>query len=216
MLLVLLSSCERVKDLLGEKEAVAPVSQSYPVQIVARGDAQEPLAGVEILLGTRTVGTTDATGSVRLSLNGNEGDVATLSVKCPDTFASPEASLRVGLRHFADGSPPPRFETQCIPLVRSFVVGVRTENGEHLPILRLDKAIGKTDDFGVAHLLLRAAPHDQVALTLDTRDSPMLRPQNPRLTFVAPDHDQLILLEQKFTVQKAVVRVKRKVIPQKL
>lgn len=216
LLLMLQPSCERVKDLLGEKEQVAPVSRSYPVQIVAHGDADKPLAGVEILLGKRTVGTTDDAGSVRLSLKGNEGDVAVLGVKCPDTFASPEASLSVGLRHFADGSPPPRFETHCVPLVRSFVVGIRTENGAHLPILRLDKAIGKTDDYGVAHVLVQAAPHDQVALTLDTSDNPLLRPQNPTLTFAAPDHDQLVLLEQKFTVQKPVVHAKPKLIPQKL
>jgi hypothetical protein len=214
-LLLLLPSCERVKGLLGEKE-VAPVSRSYPVQIVAFGDANKPLAGVELLLGKRTVGTTDAAGSLKLSLKGNEGDVVNLSVKCPESFASPEGSLSVGLRHFAEGSPPPRFETRCIPLVHSFVVGIRTENGANLPILRLDKTIGKTDDFGVAHLLVQAAPHDQVALTLDTTDFPMLRPQKPTLSFAAPDHDELVLLEQKFTVLRKVVHVKAKVIPQKL
>ena len=99
---------------------------------------------------------------------------------------------------------------------RSFVVGIRTENGAHLPILRLNKTIGKTDDFGVAHVLVQAAPHDQVALTLDTTDFPMLRPQKPTLSFAAPDHDELVLLEQKFTVLRPVVHVKAKVIPQKL
>ncbi len=215
LLLLLLPSCERVKGLLGEKE-VAPVNRGYPVHIVALGDADKPLAGVEILLGKRSVGTTDAAGTLKLSLKGNEGDVVSLSVKCPDTFASPEGSLKLGLRRFAEGSPPPRFETRCVPLVRSFVVGIRTENGARLPILRLDKTIGKTDDFGVAHVLVQAAPHEQVALTLDTTDFPLLRPQKPTLSFAAPDHDELVLLEQKFTVQRPVVRVKAKVIPQKL
>lgn len=215
-LLAVLPACDRVKDLLGAEEQAAPVSTSYPVQIIARADAKGPLAGVQILLGTRTVGTTDASGSASLSLQGNEGDVAALDVKCPETFASPEKPLRVGLRHFAPGSPPPRFETQCIPLVRSFVVGVRTENGAHLPIRRLNKVVGRTDDFGVAHLLLQAGPRDQVVLTLDTSENELLRPQNPTLTFVAPDHDQLVLLELKFTVLKRFVRVAPKNIPQKL
>lgn len=215
LVFLLLPSCERVKALLGEKE-VAEVSTSYPVQIVALGDGEKPLAGVAIQLDKRTLGTTDAAGTLKLSLKGNEGDVVSLIVKCPDTFASPEASLSVGLRHFAEGSPPPRFETRCVPLVRSFVVGIRAENGAHLPVLRFDKVIGKTDDFGVAHLLVQAAPHDQVALTLDTTDFPLLRPQKPTLSFAAPDHDELVLLEQKFTVQRPVVHVKPKVIPQKL
>lgn len=192
------------------------MSPSYPVQIVALGDGEKPLAGVELLLGKRTLGTTDAAGTLKLSLKGNEGDVVSLGVKCPDTYGSPETSLNVGLRHFAEGSPPPRFETRCIPLVRSFVVGIRAENGAHLPIVRLAKTIGKTDDFGVAHVLVQAAPHDQVVLTLDTTDFPLLRPQMPKLSFAAPDHDELVLLEQKFTVFRPVVRAKPKVIPQKL
>jgi len=213
---VLPLSCDRVAAVLGAEEEAQNASRSYAVQIVAHDDARSPLAGVQVLIGTRPVGTTDASGSVRLSLTGNEGDVAALGVKCPDGFASPEKPMTVGLRHFSEGSPAPRFETQCVPLVRSFVVGVRTENGANLPIRRLNRVIGQTDDFGVAHLLLQAAPRDQVVLTLDTSAILALRPQNPTLTFVAPERDQMILLEQKFTLKKRVARVKPRVIPQKL
>ena len=162
------------------------------------------------------VGRTDASGNVHLSLKGNEGDVASLAVKCPDTYASPDKEVVVGLRHFAAGSPPPRFQSVCVPLVRTFVVGIRTENGPRLPVLRLSKVVGRTDDFGAAHLLIQAASRDQVALTLDTSENPMLRPQNPTLTFVAADRDELILLEQKFTVLKKVVKVAKKNIPKPL
>ena len=79
LLLLLLPSCERVQALLGEKE-IAQVSPTYPVQIVALGDGDKPLAGVQVLSGKRTVGTTDGSGSVRLSLEGSEGDVVALSV----------------------------------------------------------------------------------------------------------------------------------------
>lgn len=216
LLLVLPLSCDRVDALLGADQKTAAASRRYEVVIAARGDDQAPLGGVQILLAKRPLGTTDASGSVRLSLIGNEGDVTALHVKCPDGFASPDKPIAVGLRHFTDDSPPPRFETQCVPLVRSFVVGVRAQKGAHLPIRRLNRVVGQTDGDGVAHLLIQAAPRDQVVLTLDTSAMELLRPQNPTLTFVASDQDQLVLLEQKFTVLKRVRRAARKVIPQKL
>lgn len=210
------ASCDRVKGLLGIEDHTAPVDRNYPILISARSDDQKPLADVQILLGKTVVGRSDASGNVHLSLKGNEGDVASLGVKCPESFASPEKEIVVGLRHFAAGSPAPRFETQCVPLVRSFVVGIRTENGAGLPIRRLSKIVGHTDNFGVAHVLLQAAPRDQVALTLDTSENPMLRPQNPILSFQASDRDELVLLEQKFTVLKRVIHVAPKNIPRPL
>ncbi len=209
-------TCDRVKTLIGVGDQGAPINQSYPVVVNAVRDDHEPLPGVQVLFGQKLLGTTDASGGVRLALRGNEGDLVSLNIKCPDTYASPDKPVAVGLRHFAAGSPPPRFETQCVPLTRSFVVGVRTENGAHLPIRRLNQVVGQTDDYGVAHVLLQAAPHEQVVLTLDTGENQLLRPQNPTLTFVAPDRDQLVLLEQKFTVIKRVVHVAPKIIPKRL
>jgi len=56
---------------------------------------------------------------------------------------------------------------------------------------------------------LQAAPRDLITLTLDTEARDNLRPQNPTLQFLAPDRDELVLLEQKFTVLKKVVHVKK-------
>lgn len=210
------SACERVKSFLGAESAAPPVNRNYPIVITARSDDRTPIADVQILLGKTVVGRSDASGNVHLSLKGNEGDVATLSAKCPDTYASPEKGIVVGLRHFAPGSPAPRFETVCVPLVRQFVVGIRTENGAKLPIRRLNQVVGQTDNFGIAHLLVQAAARDQVALTIDTSSNPLLRPQNPVLTFVASNRDELVLLEQKFTLTKRIVKVAPKNIPKPL
>jgi len=203
--------------MLGEQgNGQGTVSPRYPVQITAHADDGSLLSGVQLLIGTKSVGATDTTGSVRLALLGNEGDVASVSVKCPQGYASPEKPIVVGLRHMAEGSPPPRFETVCIPLVRSLVIGVRAENGGHLPIKRLNQVVGETDDYGVAHIYLQAAPHDLITLTLDTGARDNLRPQSPTLQFLAPDRDELVLLEQKFTVQKKVVHVKKPRMPTSL
>lgn len=178
------------------------LSPTFPVLLTVQRDAASPLAGAQILDGAYPLGTTDATGTVHLELSGVEGGSVALTVKCPDAFASPQRPLTVGLRRLAPGSPAPRFNTECVPLVHSVVAAVRAENGPHLPISFLNQVVGHTDELGVGHVLLEASGHQPITLTLDTREHPNVLPQNPALTFMAPEHEALVLLEQKFTVKK--------------
>jgi hypothetical protein len=175
-----------------------PAAPTYPLRIQAQGNAQGPLAGVRITREGVLLGTTDTQGGVQLALEGTEGDRTPLQVICPEGFVSPEAPIVVGLRHLKPGSPAPTFEVECVPLLHTFVIGLRSEHGAHLPVAHLGKTLGETDEFGVAHVLVRAPRQEQVSLTLDTSGHPELRPQNPSLTFVAPDRDELILFEQEF------------------
>jgi hypothetical protein len=120
------------------------------------------------------------------------------------------------LRQMSPNSPAPKFEAECIPLVRTVVVGLRAENGADLNIVRLNQVIGRTDANGVAHLLIQASPGEQVTLTLNTSGNPNLRPQSPTLTFMAADRNEMVLLEQRFSVLKTVVKAKPKNIPKPL
>jgi hypothetical protein len=182
-----------------EAEAATP---AYPLVIAAQTDADEPLAGVRVAREGGVLGSTDASGRVQVALRGAEGDRVALDVSCPEGFMSPSEPIVVGLRHLAVGSPAPTFEVACFPLVHSFVVGIRAEQGARLPVLHLGKPVGHTDALGVAHVLLRAPRHAHVLLTLDTSARPELRPQNPTLTFVAPDRDELVLFEQELVELK--------------
>jgi hypothetical protein len=187
------------------------------VVLLTRGDRREALAGVKVFEGKNLIGTSDLNGRVHLTLKGKEGGTAEVHIKCPATFASPERPLLIGLRQLAPGSPAPKFETECIPLLRTVVVGVRAENGPNLPVVRLNRVIGHTDDFGVAHVLLQGTPGEQVTLTLNTALSPTLRPANPTLTFVIGERDEMVLLEHKFAIQKPVApRARRPNVPQPL
>jgi len=189
----------------------------FPISIAARSEARSAVSGVEISVGKQVLGETDASGSARLALHGSEGDTLALNVKCPTAYASPERPLLVGLRHLGDGSTAVRFEVECFSLVHSVVVGVRAENGPHLPILRLKSVVGQTDDQGVAHVLLRASANEQIALTLDTSKNASLLPQNPTLDFATRDSEELVLVAEKFTVkQRAPRRVVPRAIPQHL
>ncbi len=128
--------------------------------------------------GSAPSGTTDDAGTVRLSLKGNEGDVAVLSVKCPDTFASPEASLSVGLRPFRGGlsaSPASRYGASRSCVHSS--VGIRTENGR----APADPSAGQKRLERRTISALRTSscrPRRTIrwALTLDTTDFPPAAP----------------------------------------
>jgi hypothetical protein len=188
----------------------------FPIMVTIHGDGRQPLAGVEILDQKRVLGKTDAAGRVHLKLQGTEGSTASLTVKCPATFKSPEQPIVVGLRQMSQNSPAPKFEAECIPLVRTVVVGLRAENGADLNIIRLNQVIGRTDANGVAHMLIQTSPGEQVTLTLNTASNPNLRPQSPTLTFMAADRNEMVLLEQKFNVLKPVIKSKPKNIPKPL
>lgn len=206
-----LSSCSLFEETASTTEA-----PEFPITVSIYGDARQPLAGVELFAQKKLLGKTDQAGRVNLKLTGSEGGTVSLKVKCPATFKSPEKPIVVGLRLMSPGSPAPKFEAECVPLVRTVVVGLRAENGPNLNIIRLNQVVGRTDEHGVAHVSMQVAPGEQVALTLNTVGHPFLRPQSPTLSFVAADRDEMLLLEQKFTLRKPVIRAKPRVIPRPL
>lgn len=193
-----LASCNEV-----EPPSAQPASGStFPLAISARSESQAAVPGVEISTSKGILGVTDTNGNVRITLHGAEGDKVALTVKCPSQYASPDEPLRVGLRQLGDGKTSARFEVECFSLVHQVVVGLRAENGANLPIFRLKKLVGRTDDAGIAHVLLEASANEQVALTLDTSSNRSLLPQNPTLDFVTRDSEELVLLSHKFTVKQ--------------
>jgi hypothetical protein len=209
--LALVIGCVACTETPGQTtQAQAP----FTVTLLARRDGGKPVPGAKVLHGKAVIGTTDAQGAANLALQGAEGDTVSLSVKCPEGFASPEKPIQLGLRRLLPGSPQPKFEAECMALVRTIVVGIRADKGPHLPIVRLNQVVGETDSHGAAHVELQASVNEQVALTLKTNDYPGLRPQNPILSFVVQDRDEMVLLEQKFTPpKKVIVRAPPKMIP---
>jgi hypothetical protein len=204
-------SCSRFES---KKEVVA--DPAFRVALVVVGEGHLGIAGAQILKDKTVVGTTSEKGVALLSFHGQEGDTVALKIQCPAAYASPKKAVVVGLRHLDTGSPAPRFEAECIRQLHSVVVGLRAENGANLPIVRLGQVIGKTDDAGMAHLLLETSPDEQITLRLDTSSNDTLRPENPNLTFMSKDADDFVLLEQKFTVKKKIVPHYVKPRPQRI
>lgn len=197
-------------------DSVSSAGATYEVMIEARRGNGRGMVGAEIQRDAHTLGVTDDAGDLRLTLSGREGDTVALTVRCPAGFVSPAQPILVGLRRLAPGSLPPHFDADCKPSINSLVVGLRADHGAGLPVLYLGKVIARTDAWGVAHFVIDSKPSEQVALTLDTRSNRSLRPESPTISFLAPDRDELVLLEQKFTLKRTIVRAPKPVVPRRL
>lgn len=177
-----------------------PATDSFAVVLAVRAAANAPVRDARVFANKKLLGTTDGSGLSRLSLKGRDGQTVPLTIECPAGFSSPQAPVPVALRRLTPGSRPPRFEAHCLSTTHSVLIGIRAERGANLPILQLGRSIGSTDASGNAHVLLANVTADQpIALTLDTSQQPLLRPQNPVLTFVPAARDELVLLEQTFS-----------------
>ncbi|HEY2516319.1 MAG TPA: hypothetical protein VGI39_35855 [Polyangiaceae bacterium] len=189
----------------------------FEVQVTIVSDPGKPLAGAELLAGTKVVGRTGASGTAMLRFTGTEGDQVDLVVRCPADYESPTRTLSIGLRRLAPGSPLPKFEAACPPTSRTTLVGVRADNGANLPVTVLGRVVTKTDASGAALFTLHTKSGEQVVVTLDTTGEELLKPQSPALTFVAKDQDDFVVLETTFTVgKKKLPRVKPRPRPMPL
>lgn len=185
----------------------------FAADVLITSDPGHGMLGAELIAGGSKLATTDASGRARLSLLGVEGDAVEIAVRCPAGFQSPSDTIGVSLHRLAPSSGVATFTARCAPLARTVVVGIRAENGANLPVTYLGKEVGRTDAWGAAHVVLSVKVNETVTLGLDTSPAgakPMrLRPENPTLTFVAPDKDDFVTLEQKFDVERPpVVRVR--------
>lgn len=189
-----------------------PTKAPFTADVVITSDPGHGTAGAELIAGGEKVATTDEGGRARVSFHGAEGDSVEIAVRCPAGFQSPPAPIVVSLRRFSSGSRAPSFVARCAPLTRTVVVGIRAENGPNLPVVYLGKEVGRTDAWGAAHVVLSVKANEQVTLGLDTKSGTeartKLRPESPTLTFLAKDKDDFVTLEQKFDIERPVVRVK--------
>jgi len=174
-------------------------NRRYEFLVRVTSDTDRPLAGTSILRGDASLGRTDETGTARIAMQGNEGEELLLTLGCPDKFAASGAGLRVRLHHLADRKSVPEYAASCLPSERTVVIAVRSD-GPDLPIVYLGRELARTDESGAAHVLLTAATNSSFELTLGT-DEPAavrLRPQNPSMRFVVPDHDDIMPFDQHF------------------
>jgi hypothetical protein len=179
-----------------------PVPPPFQIFIRVESDPGQRITGASVTRNDKQLGTTGPDGRAMLTLSGAEGETTDVTVKCPDAFLSPSKPTSVRLTRFADKTKVPEYSVTCPPALRRVVVAVRAENGPNLPVVYLNRVITRTDLSGAAHFALEVAPGAQFQVTLDTTNNQQLRPQSPSKPFTAPQHDEILLFDQKFEVDR--------------
>lgn len=195
-----LASCQAV-------EPPPPPPQIVGVRVFS--DPGHPIVDAVLVFNGREVAKTREDGLGQIKLNGRDGDVFQVIVRCPKGFDSPLQPIQVRLQRLADPKQFPEFDAKCPPSSRRVVVAVRAENGPNLPVVYLGREVAKTDDSGAAHVFLELKSGEQFDLTLNTagEENAELKPQNPVASFSVAQQDDVFLFDQKFKVpEKAVIR----------
>ena len=187
----------------------------FKVAFAVEGDPGHPITGAIVSRNEKTVATTGPDGRAEITLNGADGETVDASIKCPEGHTSPTRPVSVRLARTGDGRAPV-FKIVCPPTQRHVVVAVKAENGPNLPVMYLNRMITRTDASGAAHFALEVAPNTQFQVTLDTGENSKLKPPSPTKPFTVPQHDDILVFDQKFEVEKTRVFVSRPNIPKAL
>ncbi len=202
----LLGAAAALGGLTSACAPTVPRIYAQDATIRVESDPGVPLAGVPLVFDGKKLALTSSDGLAQLTMRGRDGDVFHVGVVCPPGFTAAAAvEFDLLVRRGESASQTPEFSTRCARTLRSAVVAVRTTNGANLPVLHLGRPVGKTDAAGAATVALEVTPGADVELVLDTRGAKKIHPQNPILSFKARDQDDFVVLDQSFTVDKAVV-----------
>lgn len=184
------------------KDLEPPPAPPFQIFIRVDSDPGHPVPGATVSRNSKTLATTGPDGRGMLTVSGAEGETTDVNIKCPDAFMSPSKPTSIRLTRFADKSKIPEYTVNCPPMLRRVVVAVKAENGPNLPVVYLNKVITRTDLSGAAHFALEVAPGAQFQVTLDTGENTRLKPVSPSKPFTVPQHDDILVFDQKFDVEK--------------
>ena len=187
----------------------AATSQPFELQLRAELPDTSPLAGARFWLAGRELGPTGADGTLRTTVAGREGDELRVTGLCPTGHQGPSAPRALKLRHVTNtsGRKAATLELtfRCTPELTRAALVVRARRGDKplaLPILVDGRVVGQTDAQGVAHVLVRSAPHASLQARLDTKGAPELQPRDPVRIFDLEDTDTVLLFDQTFETRK--------------
>jgi hypothetical protein len=149
--------------------------------VEVREDSGEPLAEVPIHASGRPLGVTDATGSLRRPLAAPVSVVA----RCPEAYRQARAQI------VSKSSTDSQLTFVCRPRLRTIAVVVHAPFARGLTLRADEQSLGRVDEQGLLHAVVRRAPGTQLSLLLAERGAQPLA----RRTVPIEDRDQVVLFE---------------------
>lgn len=175
----------------------------YELRLRAELPDATPLSGARFWIAGRQLAPTAPDGRATTTIRGREGDVLEISLLCPAGSRGSEEPRALRLPK-ADGSRAPNplvLALRCTPeRARAALVVRARHHGAPvaLPILVDGRVVGQTEDDGVTHVLLHAAPAASMQVQLDTSLRADLSPKNPVRVFDLEPGESILLFDQTF------------------
>lgn len=176
-------------------------SDPFPVVVRVETETGRAVMGAHLSRSNRPLGVTGVDGRATVKVSGVEGEIADLTVTCPEGYQSPPRPLGMRLTRATAKSKMPEVVAQCAVAKRRVVVMVRAENGPNLPVTYLDRPVTRTDAAGAATLALEVPAGAEFKVGLDTSERKEVRPVSPsKLFVVSREPDDILRFDQRFEV----------------
>jgi len=188
------------------------------IEVSVRDDDGKLLPGAVILVDGADAGVTTGEGILVARTREAPGTSVSVSARCPAGYVAAGAeSLRLMVRHlrpmhgFASSLSPLGARFSCTPILKEHVLVVRTGGRAALPIRVTGVEVGRTDEAGVSHHLIKGRPGEEVQVVIDTTAAPKLRPASPQRRLKLPARESFLVFDQAFDERREPTRkVRRK------
>ncbi len=194
----------------------------HVITFAAFADPGEPVAGATVMTrNDQVLGTTDASGTLRIQLRAPFGTTIPITATCPAGHRAPQVVPNITFHPVRTLDPAIaargiEHSIQCLPEQRDAVVIVRATGAQQIvgiPILLDGREVARTDEAGVAHIAVSKAPNSSFRLELAAGSiSPFLQPQQPARDFTIQDEDLFLPFDQPFTYSEPAPVRRRRVV----
>jgi len=182
------------------------VDRPFSIVFIVESDPGLPLEGVNVLVDGKSIGKTDANGSVRAEILAIPGARLQIEQQCPKGHQATEDAKSIRVRKFErlEEAAPRTIQVtlKCKPLQRLAVFIVTARNGPDLPVFIDGDNAGRTNQLGVAQISRWGVPGTEYAVEIDTRADPRLLPRSPVHVFTLPDAHEIFVVNESFQLQE--------------
>jgi hypothetical protein len=196
-----------VSIVLGACSEPEPATVSRAIELHAVSVGDQSLAGLRAWLDGKPIGETKSDGVLRATLRGGPRQRVRLSWACPAAYepATGERELVLDSVTAQGLRPPPlKLDARCSALEISAALVVRARGAppQGIPIRVRNEVVARTDEDGLAHLVLRARRGSALTVALDTSAYPRLIPESPVETFQLGSDDTILLLDRALSTPR--------------
>lgn len=183
-----------------EPETMIP---RHAVTITVESTPGVALQGVEFDVAGTVIGTSDQHGLIHTMLEGREGTTIDIHHTCPEGSASESDTKSLSLISFQSIDPSSnatglQMTVRCTPNERPVAFVVNSDGIAGLPVLIDGDEVARTDEAGLAHVVMDSLPNRNFQVQLATAGF-RVAPENPQQIFTLGAEPEVFVFDPNMT-----------------